>query len=1650
MASELSAREDGSCSELAKPLYLQYLEKALQLDQFLRQTSAIFNRSISSDESEDGLDDNPLLPQSGDPLMQVKEEPPDTFLGESSGAGNSGMLNTHSLNGVLQPEPKSEKGSLYNFSKLKKSRKWLKSILLSDDSSDTDSPSDEDGEEEEEFSLSREELHDMLRLHKYKKLHQSKYSKDKELQQYQYYSAGLLSTYDPYYEQQRHLLGPKKKKFKEEKKIKGKLKKVKKKRRRDEELSSEESPRHHHHQTKVFAKFSHDTPPPGSKKKHLSIEQLNARRRKVWLSIVKKELPKVSLANGSRSVTMPENEIANQLSGDLTLRAYKQKASARNLFLTNSKKLAHQCMREVRRAAIQAQKNCKETLPRARRLTKEMLLYWKKYEKVEKEHRKRAEKEALEQRKLDEEMREAKRQQRKLNFLITQTELYAHFMSRKRDIGHDGIQEEILRKLEDSSTQRQIDIGGGVVVNITQEDYDSNYYKAQALKNAEDAYQIHQARTRSFDEDAKESRAAALRAANKSGTGFGESYSLANPSIRAGEDIPQPTIFNGKLKAYQLKGMNWLANLYEQGINGILADEMGLGKTVQSIALLAHLAETVKFQSWCYLKIMSFYFFLLFQVLPYWGNPHDRKVIRKFWSQKTLYTQDAPFHVVITSYQLVVQDVKYFQRVKWQYMVLDEAQALKSSSSVRWKILLQFQCRNRLLLTGTPIQNTMAELWALLHFIMPTLFDSHEEFNEWFSKDIESHAENKSAIDENQLSRLHMILKPFMLRRIKKDVENELSDKIEILMYCQQTSRQKLLYQALKNKISIDDLLQSSMGTTQQAQTTTSSLMNLVMQFRKVCNHPELFERQETWSPFHISLKPYQISKFIYRHGQIRVFNHSRDRQAYSTSYPIFRALNTYMMLFGFVPLIFRWLRVLLSPFAPDHIQQSLFHRKGINEESCFSFLRFIDVSPAEMANLMNQGHLARWLALFLSLKASYRLHHMRSWMETEEDKEQGSCFLRNRDFLLDVNFPLSFPNLHSCTLLQNLVFSSHCKAVTGYSDHVIYRRRTATSCVRCCQVTELPSFLCMASPRVSPTDECSERYSQHLRYQAVLRYLKWRFGDREKCEQEYRLLLLYLQVTAVPLEFYCNDRSAEYERRALREGGSLEAKQCVLHGSPELAADWLKQCSQFFPEHPGGLLGIRPQNGWSFIRIPDKESLITDSGKLHALDLLLTRLKSQGHRVLIYSQMTRMIDLLEEYMVYRKHTYMRLDGSSKISERRDMVADFQNRNDIFVFLLSTRAGGLGINLTAADTVIFYDSDWNPTVDQQAMDRAHRLGQTKQVTVYRLICKGTIEERILQRAKEKSEIQRMVISGGNFKPDTLKPKEVVSLLLDDEELEKKLRQRQEEKRQQEETNRVKERKRKREKYAEKKKKEDELDGKRKKENMNLVIPFVPSADNSNLSADGDDSFISVDSAMPSPFSEISISSELHMGSIPPDESSNDMLVIVDDPASSAPQSRATNSPASITGSVSDTVNGVSMQDSSLAVRGQSSRNRGRPKGGSKGGTGKGRSRKSIAGSAAAMAGAKAGAAAASAAAYAAYGYNVSKGMSASSPLQTAIIRPSGLADFGPSNASSPLSSPLSKGNSICGTPKSLNLTSSLITETSIRKQSKGAHTSGGR
>ena len=162
-------------------------------------------------------------------------------------------------------------------------------------------------------------------------------------------------------------------------------------------------------------------------------------------------------------------------------------------------------------------------------------------------------------------------------------------------------------------------------------------------------------------------------------------------------------------------------------------------------------------------------------------------------------------------------------------------------------------------------------------------------------------------------------------------------------------------------------------------------------------------------------------------------------------------------------------------------------------------------------------------------------------------------------------------------------------------------------------------------------------------------------------------------------------------------------------------------------------------------------------SAKLALLDRLLHRLRRRGDRVLLFSQSTMMLDVLQDYLHMRRWAYERLDGSARAEERWAAVASFQGGkggkggsggavDEPFVFLLSTRAGGLGLNLTAANTVIFYDSDWNPQVDAQATDRVHRLGQLRPVLVLTLVCRGTVEELILRRAQQKLLVSRGLIS----------------------------------------------------------------------------------------------------------------------------------------------------------------------------------------------------------------------------------------------------------------------------------------------------------------
>ncbi|KAJ7801915.1 P-loop containing nucleoside triphosphate hydrolase protein [Mycena olivaceomarginata] len=160
-------------------------------------------------------------------------------------------------------------------------------------------------------------------------------------------------------------------------------------------------------------------------------------------------------------------------------------------------------------------------------------------------------------------------------------------------------------------------------------------------------------------------------------------------------------------------------------------------------------------------------------------------------------------------------------------------------------------------------------------------------------------------------------------------------------------------------------------------------------------------------------------------------------------------------------------------------------------------------------------------------------------------------------------------------------------------------------------------------------------------------------------------------------------------------------------------------------------------------------EHLVENSGKMLILDKLLASMKAKGSRVLIFSQMSRVLDILEDYCLFRQYKYCRIDGGTA-HEDRILAIDEYNKpgSEKFIFLLTTRAGGLGINLTTADIVVLYDSDWNPQADLQAMDRAHRIGQTKQVYVFRFITEGSVEERMLERAAQKLRLDQLVIQQG--------------------------------------------------------------------------------------------------------------------------------------------------------------------------------------------------------------------------------------------------------------------------------------------------------------
>ncbi|KAG0241621.1 hypothetical protein BGW41_005637 [Actinomortierella wolfii] len=616
---------------------------------------------------------------------------------------------------------------------------------------------------------------------------------------------------------------------------------------------------------------------------------------------------------------------------------------------------------------------------------------------------------------------------------------------------------------------------------------------------------------------------------------------VTKPTISA----RQPSLVTGgALRDYQLAGVEWMVSLYENGLNGILADEMGLGKTLQTISFLAYLREKGVWGPFLIVAPMTTLanwvseferFTPSVPVVLYHGTPEQRTHIRN----KKFRRLDPSFPICVTSYEMVMNDRKHLQKYQWKYIVVDEGHRLKNLNCKLIRELKTYHSANRLLLTGTPLQNNLSELWSLLNFLLPDIFDDLEIFQEWFDFSDLNAKEGQDRIlgEESQngiVSSLHWILKPFLLRRVKTDVEHSLPKKKEYIVYAPMTPIQKEWYEAVLSRDIRHFLISKKMGESEA------------------------------------------------QHDKGTDSSESTDVESL----------------------------------------------KGTGSET--TTLVQDDAEDAE-----------------IDLTGSV----------DGEDEEQKST-----DEAVEAKAPR---RTNRTTTMP--------KSYTEKSDRAFFK--------------DLENNEPTTSPEMSALEKLKAARAVDLR-------------KATKAVVNMRLSNIVMQLRKV-----CNH---------------------------PFLFDW--------PIDPKTRMPVLDDN------------LLSASGKMLVLNRLLPALFERGHKVLIFSQFTTMLDIIQDWAeLHMQYRCCRIDGTVSQESRRQQIVEFNTSPDLKLFLLSTRAGGLGINLTSADTVIIFDSDWNPQMDLQAQDRVHRIGQTKPVVIYRLVTANSVENKIIERAAMKRKLEKLVIHKGKFK-----------------------------------------------------------------------------------------------------------------------------------------------------------------------------------------------------------------------------------------------------------------------------------------------------------
>lgn len=718
-----------------------------------------------------------------------------------------------------------------------------------------------------------------------------------------------------------------------------------------------------------------------------------------------------------------------------------------------------------------------------------------------------------------------------------------------------------------------------------------------------------------------------------------------NPSCSKGLKTKVPHLLRGTLRDYQHFGLDWLAGLYASNENGILADEMGLGKTIQTIALLAHLAVDhevwgphlvvvptsvmlnweLEFKKWC----------PGFKILTYYGSQDERKQKRKGW------LDDNRWNVCITSYQLVLQDAQAFKRRKWHYLILDEAHNIKNFRSQRWQTMLTFKTRARLLLTGTPLQNNLTELWSLVYFIKQgdvAEFADLKGFQDWFRKVEHILEYGRDAMDEegkSLVTKLQTVLRPHLLRRLKADVEQQMPAKYEHIMYCRLSKRQRQLYDGY-------------MGLAQTKESFASgnymSIINCLMQLRKVCNHPDLFETRPIVTSFSMPK----------------------------------------------------------SAIADYEIKELLVRKRLLGEDP----MKVLDLDLFNLALARNEGRSAITARRSNALRATH-VH---------------------RDMIKYLTHQLDVPKSPPSSPLQHAFSSLELSA----------RRSRLDELRKCLWITHMRSekWPQLGSSLMAKLDLGMQVHPLRPRPKELQRWSDW-----------------YLSSSSV-----AGNMIQTLEQRADSLCTIIEKFACTTPAvtAPDLVSLALNRPGISAIEETNDIANPDPFHQSRVhlsIAFPDRRLLQYDCGKLQRLAQLLLDLRARGSRALIFTQMTKVLDILEQFLNIHGYRYLRLDGATKIEQRQILTERFNSDPRILCFILSSRSGGLGINLTGADSVIFYDLDWNPAMDKQCQDRCHRIGQTRDVHIYRFVSEYTIEANILRKSNQKRMLDDVVIQEGDFTTD---------------------------------------------------------------------------------------------------------------------------------------------------------------------------------------------------------------------------------------------------------------------------------------------------------